>query len=290
MKRQLLGESHFLRALCYFYLVNFFGDVPVVTSTDYKINSTVSREPQAEIYEFITADLNSATELLSTEYLDANLQRYVGISERVRPTKWAASALLARVYLYNDDYTKAEEYASIVINHSDFYSLSSLSNLFLRNSSESIWQLQPASFGRNTEDGFMFIIPDTGPSDQNPVYLSQKLLNSFEFEDQRKIAWLGMTIVGVDSFYFPYKYKVGMSIEPVTEYLMVLRLAEQYLIRAEARIQQGRISDALEDLNIVRQRAGLAAIVSNDHEAVMNFILHERQVEFLQNGDTDGSI
>ncbi len=62
---------------------------------------------------------------------------------------------------------------------------------------------------------------------------------------------------------------------------MVLRVSEQYLIRAEARLSLGNVSGALHDLNAIRNRAGLDDIVSNDDEAIFNSILHERRVELL---------
>ncbi len=91
---------------------------------------------------------------------------------------------------------------------------------FLMNSNESIWQLQPVNVGKNTEDGFTFIIPETGRSDQNPVCLSAELLNGFEIGDERKISWIDTAIINGDTFYFPYKYKIATSDAPI-EYLMV---------------------------------------------------------------------
>ncbi len=115
----------------------------------------------------------------------------------------------------------------------------------------------------------------------NPVYLSAFLLNSFEEGDKRKNNWVGLTVVGTDSFYFPHKYKIGSYGDPVSEYLMVLRLSEQYLIRAEARAHQGDFTGALEDLNTVRARAGLTEVTSTDKEQILDFILHERRVELF---------
>ncbi len=92
---------------------------------------------------------------------------------------------------------------------------------------------------------------------QNPVYISEHLLNSFEEGDERKNNWIGLAVVGTDSFYFPYKYKIGTYGNQLTEYLMVLRLSEQYIVRAEAKARQDDLTGALQDLNVVRSRAGL---------------------------------
>jgi len=141
--QQLLGEAKFVRAFCYFYLVNLYGDVPLVIGTDYKSNELLSRTPKAQVYEQIVADLKSAQTLLSDQYLDGTLLNPT--SERVRPTKWAAAALLARTYLYTGDWADAQNEASLVISNTAVYSLISLNNVFLKNSSEAIWQLQPVN-------------------------------------------------------------------------------------------------------------------------------------------------
>jgi len=282
VKQQLLGEAKFIRAFCYFYLVNLYGDVPLVTGTDPNVNASLPRTPQTLVYQQIIADLKDAQNLLSANYLGADVTSTT--SERVRPTKWAAMALLARVYLYTKDYVKAEAQATDVINNSSFYGLSALDDVFLKNSTEAIWQLQPVRDGidANTGEGKLFILPDTGPnSDLYPVYLSNNVVNSFEIGDQRKMSWVDSVIVDNNIYYFPYKYKVGAIEAPVSEYIMVLRLGEQYLIRAEARANQGNISGAVEDLNAIRSRAGLPGTTASDQTALLMAIQHERQVELF---------
>src|SRR5438552_17436425 len=62
---------------------------------------------------------------------------------------------------------------------------------------------------------------------------------------------------------------------------MYLRLAEQYLIRAEARTQENNISSAQTDLNVIRSRAGLGPVTASDKASLLAAILHERQVELF---------
>lgn len=281
IKQQLTGEAKFLRGFFYFYLVNFFGDVPLVTTTDYKVNASLGRTSTVQVYQQIVTDLKEAQTLLSSDYLNGSLQNYSGVPERVRPTKWAATALLARVYLYNGDYSNAEMQATMVINHSSLFNLTDLKTAFLKNSNESIWQLQPINMGRNTEDAFTLIIPVTGLSNTNPVHLSSHLLNKFEAGDQRKTNWVNQITVGTDTFYYPFKYKSATQDAPVTEYLMVLRLAEQYLIRAETRAQLGNLAAAILDLNAIRSRAGLTGSSAATKEILLADILHERRVELF---------
>lgn len=281
VKQQLLGEAKFMRSFFYFYLVNLFGGVPLVTSTNSTVNSTLGRSSKSEVYQQIISDLKEAQSLLSLDYLDRNLQNYTDIPERVRPTRWAATALLSRVYLYNEDYINAEVQAAMIINYPSLYSLPGLNAAFLSNSNEAIWQLQPVNSGRNTEDAFTFIIPDTGPSDDNPVFISPQLLNSFEAKDDRKKNWTNSITIGSDTLYYPYKYKSATQDEPVTEYLMIFRLAEQYLIRAEARAQQGNLTGAKSDLDIVRSRALLTGTAATTKSTLLDAILHERQIELF---------
>lgn len=282
--QQLLGEAKFVRAFCYFYLVNLYGDVPLVIGTDYKSNELLSRTPKAQVYEQIVADLKSAQTLLSDQYLDGTLLNPT--SERVRPTKWAAAALLARTYLYTGDWADAQNEASLVISNTAVYSLISLNNVFLKNSSEAIWQLQPVNSRQNTPDGLFFILPASGPSVSRPVHLSNSLIGSFELNDQRLSSWVNSvktTVGGIaTTYYYPYKYKVNTPGAPVTEYEMVLRLGEQYLIRAEAEANNSDTNDAVNDLNVIRKRAGLANYAgATDKSSLLTAILHERQVELF---------
>lgn len=300
IKQQLLGEAKFMRAFFYFYLVNLFGDVPLALTTDPQYNTLLARTPKDQVYQQIITDLKDAKLLLSSDYLSETLLSTT--TDRVRPNKWAAAALLARVYLYSGDYVNAEAEATMVINNTSLYSLPVLNNTFLKNSLEAIWQLQPTDINFNTQDGRTFIIPPTGPiaganNTTNPVYVSNHLLTSFEPGDQRAVFgnWIDTTIYQVsatlwDTVAYPYKYKINTldeNINPttgtafMTEYFMVLRLAEQYLIRAEARAQQNNISEAQSDLNAIRTRAGLANTTAGDKTSLLTAILHERQVELF---------
>jgi len=283
IRQHLLGEAEFLRAFFYFYLTNLYGDIPLATSSDYTINSVLKRTPQKDVYKQIIADLLSAQNLLTDSYLQPD--DLSTTSERVRPNKWAATALLARVYLYAGDSADAILQSSAIINTQN-YGLAALNTAFQKNSIETIWSLQPVNIGWNTEDAKVFILPASGPTNSsstgNPVYLSPQLMAAFEPNDQRRINWIDSVIVNGNTYYYAYKYKSATLNAPVTEYLMVLRLAEQYLIRAEAEANNNDISDAIKDLNVIRNRAGLANYQSpSDQRSVLNAIMHERQTELF---------
>jgi hypothetical protein len=292
VKQQLLGEAKFMRAYFYFYLLNLFGDLPLALSSDYKVNSGLVRSNKELIYQQIINDLKEAQNILSDQYLkgDALTPYPEGAQERVRPTKWAATAMLARTYLYTKNWAQAEFQATSIINHSMLYFLTPLDKVFLKNSFEAIWQLQPVdAFITNTQDANLFILPSTGPNRDNLVSLNKNLINAFEFNDQRRINWINSVNVSGEAFYFPFKYKINIPNSEVLEYQMMLRLGEQYLIRAEVRAQQNNLTEAIEDLDAIRNRAGLPLIREIEPEItkenLLKAILHERQVElFTESG------
>ncbi len=284
VKKQLLGEAKFMRAFFYFYLVNLVGDAPLALTTNPAVNAALSRLAVSLVYQQIVTDLKEAQQQLNENYLNKDLQNYPGTAERVRPTKWAAIALLARTYLCMADYANAEMEDSKIISNTTLFSLSPVNSVFLKNSSEAIWQLQPVQTGRNTEDAFVFILPVTGPNaNANPVYLSPQILQAFEPGDLRRKGgnWVDSVIVSGTTYFHPAKYKANITSGSATEYLMVFRLAEQYLIRAEARAQQNNIGGAQDDLNKIRTRAGLPNTTANDKASLLPIILKERQVEFF---------
>lgn len=289
IKQQLLGEAYFIRAYCYFYMVNLYGDVPLVTTTDYKVNSLVARAPQQQVWQLIISDLKNAEGMLSSNFVGGDAQTVT--MERTRPTKWAATALLARTYLYQKDYPNAITCSSTVIANSSLFSLNMLDEVFLKNSTETIWSLQPIRYtpGLATGEGTLFNLPPGGPTlliggNYFPVYLSDNVVVAFESGDQRKTSWVNQVTVGTSTYNYAYKYKAGVAATALTEYAVQFRLAEQYLIRAEAEasINPG---DAVNDLNVIRTRAGLPGYTgATDAASLETAILHERQVELFTEG------
>ncbi len=124
-KNQLTGEAKFVRAFCYFYLINLFSDVPLLTTTAWETNSVMPRTSKSKVYEQIITDLKEAKDLLAEDYGVSN-------NERIRPNKSTAAALLARVYLYTGNYADAEQQSSFVINNTSLYSLTDVKDVFLQ--------------------------------------------------------------------------------------------------------------------------------------------------------------
>ncbi|WP_268223526.1 RagB/SusD family nutrient uptake outer membrane protein [Sinomicrobium oceani] len=243
-KKQLEGEAKFIRAFIHFYLTNLYGEIPLITTTDYRENALVSKSPLENVYKQIIKDLEDAQGLLGSTY---------PASERTRPNRFTAMALLARVYLYLENWTDAELLAGEVIHETGMYTLlDDLEEVFLANSRETIWQISPVGVG-HTREGNIFILESV----PTLFALSKTIVNAFETEDKRLLHWVSAFEDGTETYYYPYKYKIKTSTEAPTEYSAVLRYAELYLIRAEARARQGKLADAIADLDIIRKRAGL---------------------------------
>jgi hypothetical protein len=246
IKNQLLGESKFARAFIYFNMINLFGNVPYQTATDYETNRRIPRTSIQDIKKYILSDLTDAISLLIPSYPTTG---------PVRPNRFTALALLARYYLYEKKWKEAEATASQIIG-SNVYTLSSdLNGVFLPNSTEAIWQIISMQNAYSSLEGCN-IIPDPSSAAPPKYILSKQLITAFEKGDKRFSNWTNYMTINSDTFYYPYKYKNANPLpDPATDYYMIFRLAEQYLIRAEARIEQGNIKDAIDDLNILRDRA-----------------------------------
>lgn len=273
-KQQLRGESLFIRALVHFYLTNLFGDIPYPKTTNYQINSEIGKMPVDLVYSAILEDLTEAKSLLSNSYVTG---------ERTRANNGAVSALLARVYLYLEQWQKAEAESSEVISNASLYTLETdLNNVFLKESHSAILQLKPQDPGANASEAATYIFDSPPPPF---VVLSNGMVENMEPNDLRKTQWLGEVTDGSQSWYYAYKYKQQFNTGTSIEYSIVFRLAEQYLIRAEARASQSNIVGAQQDLNAIRQRAGLGNTQANTSEQLKQVILKERRVElFTEHG------
>ncbi len=274
VKNQLRGEVLFIRALTHFYLVNLYGDVPYITTTDYEVNSRVSRMPIDIVYENILMDLTEAKSLLGDAYVTG---------ERTRANRWVVSAMLAKVYLYIRQWENAENESSLLINNSSLFNMeTNIENEFLRESLSTILQLTPKNAGDNTLEASIFIFSSGMPPF---AALNQSLVESMEVGDLRREHWIGFVTDGTNVFYYPNKYKQNTNTGISLEYSIVFRLAEQYLIRAEARAMQSNFGGAQQDINTIRQRAGLQDTPASTTEELLQAILDERRFElFTEHG------
>ncbi|QEH39562.1 RagB/SusD family nutrient uptake outer membrane protein [Chitinophaga sp. XS-30] len=274
LKSLLIAELKVSRAFYYYHMVNLWGGVPIITSVDYAATRNVPRASITEVFNFILTDLNDAARILTPDYPSEG---------HTRPNLHVVQALLAKVYLYLGQYEDAVNAASEVIASPDYNLEDHLDDVFLGGSTEAIWQLPANGSYQQTPEAATFI-PYT--SNYLPNYtLSPQLLAAFEADDQRMVHWTGVSEVDeggtIFTYYYPYKYKNTSEAQTPREDYMILRLADIYLVRAEALARLDRISASLEDLNKVRYRAGLGDVETNSGEIALDAILHERQVEMF---------
>ena len=277
LRDQLIGECYFIRAFTYFLMLQLYGDIPLILSTNYNTNVVMGRTSTDSIMKQVKQDLFRSTALLTDAYPS---------NGRVRVNLWAAKAMLARVYLYQGDWADAESASGQVINAGHYALEHDPDSVFLSGSKEAILQFMPSLPGYNTIEGNVFV-PSTVTA--VPQYsLSTYLMNAFEKGDKRAVKWVGKKTINSALYPYPYKYKYKIdfgSTFVLREYYMVLRLAEQYLIRAEARVHLGNLPGAINDIDAIRNRAGLPLIGNTNPgisaDDLLAAIMKERQIELF---------
>lgn len=266
---RFIGEALFIRAFLHFYLVNMYGQIPYVKTTDYAFNATVSKASIPEVYRQILADLIEARSLIPETYPTA---------EPIRPNKAVVTSMLARLYLYTQDWQNAADNASIVINNKKYSWQNDPAAEFLKVNSAIIWALHPGIAGLNTRDARNFVFTSGPPSRST---LSPDLVNSFEMGDLRKALWVKKITTKNESWYHANKYKLTTNTGTSVEYTILFRLAELYLIRAESLAKLNHLDGAKEDINKIRNRAGLPNTIAVTQEKILAAIAKERRLELF---------
>ena len=274
---ELRGEAKFLRAFIYFYLVDLYGDVPLVVSTLYSATAVQPRAPADAVWQQLIADLQDAQRLLPVAYPG---------DDRTRPDQAVATALLARVYLYRGQWAQAADAAGQLIGDGRYRLEQDMSRVFLNGSQEAIWQLKPVYSQPQREGGPVRVATAEGTLFQPkkdstaPGYvLTDSLVRSFEAGDMRVVSWTKKLVLRGKTYIYPSKYRQTVWTGVNQEYGTVIRLAEMYLIRAEATARAGDMTGAAADLNLVRQRAGLGPVDAGAD--LLDAIMRERRAELF---------
>lgn len=267
VKAQLQGEALAIRGILHFYLAQTFGEVPYVTSVDYKVNQKIGKLSVNAVMERALTDLKDAEEILLPTYPTA---------ERIRINKSVVQGFMARMYLYMKNWSLARQYAESLVNNAE-YAPFPVDGLFLKESKSAIWQLKPTINGMNTYEALtytFFAVP--APN----IKLSTSLLGIFEAGDLRRAHWIKFIDSDQQNAH-NYKYtKMGFS-TPVAEYSVVLRIEEMYLIAAESAAQLQDFDSYNLYMNQIRNRAGLDDVYVQSVDQAVRAILQERQIEFF---------
>lgn len=316
-KNQYMGESLFVRAYCYYELVNLFGGVPVYTKSLGTGDLTLTRNTAAEVYTQIETDLKDAAAKLET----------APVARNGRINKWAAYALLARVSLFQEKWAEAKTYSNKVITEgpfqleADFLNIWNVNN---HNGVESILEAQtssvqdkslgaalptlagargedkknfPSNDAADVLDGWGWCMPT---SDLENAYLSENDV----IRRRSTITKWGEAAYGDEVLNPTHKFSLNdnksgricrkyyipiatrRSLDKKDGHLPLniplIRLAEMYLTRAEANYHTG--GDALADINIIRARVKLDPKTGISGATLLRQIYKERRLELAFEG------
>jgi hypothetical protein len=272
IRNQYMGEAYFIRALAYFDLARGWGGVqlvltPTTVSSD---NTGIPRSSLTDTYAQVLKDLNAAETLVPT-----------GVN-RNRVTLRTVQALKARFYLYQKQWALAEQFATRVISDNTNYSLVAPYSAFFANNavatSESVFELAYTVSNTNGHSNWWLPPALGGRREWSPNDALVALLNNPAIGGNRS-ALIAQTAPPGNLWYGKLYYRNPLGTDPA----YVIRISELYLIRSEARAQQGNLTganSAQSDLNSVRARAGVAASTAATLPDILLALEKERQVEF----------
>jgi hypothetical protein len=318
-RNQYMGESLFVRAYCYYELVNNFGAVPLYTTSLGTSDLNLQRSPVSDVYAQIEADLKESASKLET----------VAVNRNGRVNKWAAYALLARVSLFQEKWAEAKKYSDKVISEGPYMLETNFLNIWNvnnHNGVESILEAQsssvqdkslgsmlptfsgargedkknfPSNDAADVIDGWGWCMPT---SDLENAYISE---NDVVRRRSTITKW-GEAAYGDEvlnpthkfslndnksgricrKYYIPIATRRALDKKDGHLPLNVplIRLAEMYLTRAEAAYQLGDAGGALADINVIRSRVQLDAKVGLAGPNLLRQIYKERRMELAFEG------
>jgi hypothetical protein len=277
---EIEGQARTLRALAHFDLLRYFGQhwdlsseygIPVIDEVQ-EYGDVAPRNTVSETYAFITSELQTALTLVNADERDPALVNAATVN-----------ALLARVYLYQKDYTNAIASANDVITDGAFALVNAVDYASIfndRQTSESVFELAFDSQNRSRYNGLTYARPEAVNTEVN--FLASEALGTF-FTSRAgdvRAAMVDVNPANNDTSIQPngrtQKYR-GEAVEDNPAY--ILRLAEMYLILAEAK---GRVN-GLADLNTLRTQRGLTALAPGDVTTDADYeaaVLDEIRAEF----------
>jgi hypothetical protein len=280
-ENDLLGQAYLVRGLMYFELARFWGGIPGVygqwgvvirttPSSGIDDGSFGARASLADTYAQVRSDAENALALLPET-------RNGAAADRGRVVKSTARAVLSRLHLYLRAYALSEQYASLVIADDRYRLVTPYETIFrTKNTAESVFEVQ---YGVNDVSGmrnwyYPALAGGRGGLALHDAFYQELTANPDDARGR-------LTAYNANGkVYYPTKYNTPGN----SDNTHVIRIAELYLNRAEARAQLGNLAGAAADLNAVRQRAGLAQTAASTREELLDAIMQERKLEFFQEG------
>ncbi len=267
---EITGAASFLRAYAYFVGAYTFGGIPIVTTTDVEENRAIPRANLEETLDFVESELLYALDKLPEESFNTG-----------DATNGAVKALLARYYLFRGNWSEAEKYATDVIdgNGTKEYILEDdFVNAVSDFSTESILEIvYSANDNPGTSTNFSINNLFVGRREIIPSIEVVLALQNDGGDRNVVIEFDGANARGADNGWTIVRYGPFDNIQ-------VFRLAEMYLIRAEARAQQDKISGAANDVNVIRERAGVPLIQGTSKNQMLLAVENERRLELCFEG------
>ena len=299
LKRQTAAQTYALRAATYFELAKIFGDVPLVLEPTFSENEPLyPRTPVKEIFNQINKDINEALALFPTE----------GYTDKYRFTKPAVYALLADVKLWTASVLNggAQDYQEAInaiekVEASGVALLGTYGNIFdNRRNNEVIISVylnkQEYTSGKYNE-GFLGYGTFGGADNVNdlPMALAGQqgyrlsdraleLFSQYASQDKRIArSYVPLIMNGVIQSYWPNKfigtvYSDGRSADSD---IIIYRLSYMFLLKAEAYAALNRVTESLNYLNKVRNRAGIPEFTDTNLSALKKEILDEQGREMF---------
>lgn len=273
------GEVKFLRALMYFNMVRIFGDVPLVTKESVNVNDYFGqgRTSADSVYDFIESELKNAIPLLPNT-----------TAQKGRVTKGAALGILGKVLISRNKYSEALPYLQQVegLEYSLLTDTKKIFDVSNKNNSEIIFDVQFASGINGNSEGSqayqMFSPSGFSPGAKGHNLPTKEVYNIFTEGDKRRDDYIGLTNNNV-----PYSKKLTKPSTAPTDgesNIVVLRLADVYLLMAECYAKANDITNSNLYVNKIKNRAGLASVNINDQAQLLDEIALERRKELVGEG------
>lgn len=289
-KNHLIGEAYFLRAFNYFYMARIWGDIPLVTSSGNIIEATdLARTPQAQVLDQCIKDVNSAIALLGWNNPSAN-------DRAVRANKGAAYALLAHIYAWKGDYTNCNIAATAVLsqNYYQFVDRKNFLNIFKGKSTEGIFEISQSAANEGNQVGIAyFTLKDPYLTTRttnaiftlNPTTLTQLYANNTADLRYNNSFALLSTTDPICIKYANITYNTGQNTVSAVAHnnIIIFRLADIQLLKAEALAALSQYGPAKTLLNEVREKAGLDVYTGTDAD-LFEGIIDERGRELFLEG------